>query len=199
MSRDREEILAELSELRDRQARLESELAGVGGTNSYSPVGYYSAYHIISGSLLGFFAATFSLVFNIIGATMVGKHPLEIVRIYLTFPMGDTALSIDNSSTLAIGCFLYLGTGMLLGALLHVILTKWFSGGTLPNRLATVSGLVLLLWVINHYALILWLQPLLFGGSWILDGIPWWVAASTHLVFGWSMLLMEPWGRFDRR
>jgi hypothetical protein len=52
------------------------------------------------------------------------------------------------------------------------------------------------LWVINFYGLIIWLQPILIGGNWILDNIPWWVAAATHLVFGWTMLAVQPLGRF---
>ena len=35
-----------------------------------------------------------------------------------------------------------------------------------------------------------------FGGRWIVDLIPWWVAALTHLVFGWTMLLVQPLGVF---
>jgi hypothetical protein len=144
-------------------------------------------------------AASISLLFNIIGSTMVGKHPLEIIRIYLTFPMGETALAIDSSSALAIGCVLYLGTGTILGAILHVILTRWLTAPGLGRRILNVSVLVLVMWVVNYYAILSWLQPLLFGGNWIVKTIPWWVAAATHLVFGWSLLFMEPWGRFDRR
>ena len=36
------------------------------------------------------------------------------------------------------------------------------------------------------------LQPLLFGRHWIVDGVPWWVAAATHLVYGWTILLLVP-------
>ena len=52
------------------------------------------------------------------------------------------------------------------------------------------------LWLVNFYGLISWLQPLLFGGSWIVDNreLPWWVALATHLVFGWTMAAIYPWG-----
>lgn len=198
MSR-REEILTELGQLRERQSKLEIELGQLDAGEDWPPVGYYTAYHLVSGALLGTVAAAISLLFNVIGATMVGKHPLELIRTYLTFPMGETALSMDNSATLAIGCFLYLGTGMAIGALMHVALTRWLPSGDFRGRFVKVSLMVLLLWVVNFYLILSWLQPLLFDGAWIVDGIPWWVAASTHLVFGWTLLLMEPWGRFDRR
>ena len=34
------------------------------------------------------------------------------------------------------------------------------------------------------------------GGNWILEEIPVTVAAATHLVFAWTMLLVSHWGRF---
>jgi hypothetical protein len=49
---------------------------------------------------------------------------------------------------------------------------------------------------VNFYAILSWLQPLLFGGSWIVQEVPWWVGALTHLVFGWTMLLVQPLGMF---
>lgn len=37
-------------------------------------------------------------------------------------------------------------------------------------------------------------QPRLFGDDRITSGryLPWWVAAATHLVFGWTMALLAP-------
>jgi len=63
-------------------------------------------------------------------------------------------------------------------------------------RFAVVSALALAIWVVNFYGILSWLQPLLLGGSWILTSIPWWVGALTHLVFGWTMLLVQPLGTF---
>jgi hypothetical protein len=37
---------------------------------------------------------------------------------------------------------------------------------------------------------------LLIGGNWIVEQVPWYVAAFTHLVFGWAMLAVDQWGRF---
>ena len=55
----------------------------------------------------------------------------------------------------------------------------------------------LALWVINFYLLLAWLQPALIPGRHhIVTEIPWWVAAATHLVFGWTMLLVQPLGKF---
>src|SRR6266487_1936791 len=57
-------------------------------------------------------------------------------------------------------------------------------------RLMTCTILAVFVWAINFYAVLSWLQPLLLGGRWIIDLIPWWVAAATHLVFGWTVALL---------
>jgi hypothetical protein len=80
----------------------------------------------------------------------------------------------------------------------HVILTRYASHAGLLGRLALASVVAVAVWLVNFYGLISWLQPLLFGGSWIVDNaqLPWWVALATHLVFGWTMAVIYPWGLF---
>lgn len=75
-------------------------------------------------------------------------------------------------------------------------LTRFADRATLLGRLGVASGVALLIWLVNYYGVISWLQPLRFGGSWILDAVPFWVAAFTHLVFGWTMALVYPWGLY---
>ena len=65
------------------------------------------------------------------------------------------------------------------------------------GRLIFCSLLALAIWVFNFYGILIWLQPLFFGGRWIIDLIPWWVAALTHLVFGWTMALVYPLGVYE--
>jgi hypothetical protein len=142
------------------------------------------------------FGALASLFFNIVGSLVVGQHPLQLIRVYLTFPAGADALHTESGLALAIGCCLYLVTGMLLGMPFQLALTRWAPQATLGVRLAIVSALALAIWVVSFYGILSWLQPLLFGGRWIVNEIPWWVGASTHLVFGWTMLLVQPLGRF---
>jgi hypothetical protein len=66
----------------------------------------------------------------------------------------------------------------------------------LGKRLVLASLLAILIWVVNFYGVLIWLQPLLFGGRWIIELVPPWVAALTHLVFGWTMALLYPLGLF---
>jgi hypothetical protein len=191
----------ELAELRARVRQLESELqpGGEGLPTQFTAGGYYTAYHATAGFLLGGVAAMSSLLLNVVGSLLFEKNPLELIRVYLTFPMGEQALNydaVDNGVILAVGCCLYLATGMLYGVLFQIVLTRFTAGMTFVGRFWLTSLLALTVWLVNYYGILVWLQPLLFGGNWIVDRIPWWVAAITHLAFGWSMLLLYPLGRY---
>lgn len=183
-----------LRDLKSRVAQLEQELAQPAGQWQASE--YYTAYYATTGFMLGIFGATASLLFNVVGALLVGKYPLQLIRVYLTFPLKEQALEMDSGIALAIGCCLYLGTGMLLGILFHLVLTRYAAGASLNKRLVVASVLAVAVWLINFYGILSWLQPLLFGGDWIVSEIPWWVAATTHLVFGWTMALVYPLGLY---
>jgi hypothetical protein len=192
-----------LAELQAEAARLEAEVDSeefVEASSSWARRGYYLTYYATAGFFLGMVAALVSLMFNIIGASIAGKDPLQLVRVYLTFGLGGKALdpAFDNGLALAMGCVLYIATGMLLGIVFHVILTRYASHAGLLGRLALASVVAVAVWLVNFYGLISWLQPLLFGGSWIVDNaqLPWWVALATHLVFGWTMAVIYPWGLF---
>jgi len=200
---------ARLADLRTQTTRLEAELdaAGAAGLEGatvprkdWAHQGYYLTYYATSGFFLGIVGALVSLMFNIIGATLAGKDPLQLIRVYLTFGLGGNALdpAFNDSLALAMGCVLYIATGMLLGIFFQVILGKYAPQAGLPGRLAWASAIAVIVWLVNFYGLISWLQPLLFGGNWIVDNsqLPWWVALATHLVFGWTMALIFPWGEF---
>jgi hypothetical protein len=193
---DREATERELAELRTRVEHLEAQLAPPGPAGQWPPRSYYTAYHVLAGFVLGMFGAVTSLLFNVVGSLLVQQHPLHLIQVYLTFPLGSAALRVDDGLTLAVGCCLYLGTGMILGIPFQLVFSGPLAGASFARRLAVVSGLSIVLWLINFYGILSWLQPLLFGGQWIVQEIPWWVAALTHLVFGWTMLLVQPLGTF---
>jgi hypothetical protein len=190
----------ELEELRQRVAALESELGGQ-TAEPWQARDYYTAYYATAGFMLGMFGALTSLLFNVIGSVLYGQHPLKLIQVYLTFPLGAKALSpqMDSGLALAIGCCLYIATGMILGIPFHLLMTRVTGGSpktSLTIRLAVATFFSLALWLINFYLILAWLQPLLFDGNWIVEEIPWWVAATTHLVFGWTMALVYPWGLY---
>ena len=192
-----------LNELRAEVAQLEQEISSSpdAAPDVWQPseTGYYGLYHATSGLLLGIVGAIASLIFNVIGSLAVGQHPLRLIQVYLTFPLGEQALSdhFETGMALAIGCCLYIGTGMLLGIPFQMAIAKFIPDAKLPTRLAFASVLGLLLWAINFHGILSWLQPLLFGGNWVIDPdiLPSWVGVATHLVFAWTMALIFPWGK----
>jgi hypothetical protein len=198
----------EFEALKARVGQLEAELQDVEAQKPWQPTGTYPEYHATTGFLLGGIAAAAALLVNVIGAPIAGKHPLQLIRVYLTFPLGEQALALANPGAgdlamsdgmiLAFGCCLFVATGMLLGMPFQLVLSSCNGKSTAAKRLAIASGLALVLWLFNFYAVLSWLQPLLFGGNWIVDSniLPPWVAAGTHLVFGWTMALLSPLGQF---
>lgn len=201
----------ELERLRARITELEAEIARDEQQAGWRPSGFYTAYYATAGFMLGSFGAIVSLLCNVIFAPIAGKTPLELIRVYLTFPLGEKALQLTSSGEtghavgdgviLAIGCCLYLGTGMLLGIPVYLVLSRFAAKGGLVVRLAVASVVSLAIWGFNFYAVLSWLQPLLIGGdpgNWITNPsyLPWWVAAATHLVFGWTIALLYPLGEF---
>jgi hypothetical protein len=191
----------EIEKLKARVEQLESELVP-DVPISFAPKEFYLGYYATTGFLLGFLGACTSLLANIIGSVLWSgltgqtQHPLKLIQVYLTFPLGEQALKIDTGLLLTIGCVLYIGTGMLYGMFFQVFLARYFPNSTLPARLVICSILALVIWVLNFYFLLSWLQPALFGGNWIVSMVPPWVAAVTHLVFGWTMAVVYPLGEF---
>jgi hypothetical protein len=191
----------ELEELLSKARQLETEIAETAQQGQWPPRGFYWAYYATSGFMLGLFGAMASLLVNVIGAPIAGKSPLELIRIYLTFPLGEHALTAggdEGGLVLALGCCLYLATGMVLGVPFFVLLGRFAKEDSLKQRLIVATGLAISMWLVHFYGILIWLQPALLGGNWITDPalLPPWVAAATHLVFGWTLAVMYPLGKF---
>jgi hypothetical protein len=189
----------ELAELEARSQKLAAELANEEPITPFQPKGYYTAYYATTGFMLGIFGAMSSLVFNVVGSAFFDKHPLELIRVYLTFPLGDKALEMDSGLALAVGCCLYLGTGMLLGIPVYLALTWWTPRASLAKRLLVASLVSILIWVVMYYGVLAWLQPAVVDmkpENWIIRRVPPWVALFTHLVFGWTIAVLYPLGDF---
>lgn len=197
----------ELESLRAQIRQLEDEI-GPDAHGEWPPKGFYWSYYATSGFMLGGIAAVVSLLVNVVAAPAVGKSPLELIRVYLTFPLGEKALSlteqaekvfvIPDAVILTIGCCLYLVTGMFLGVIVYPLLMYLAHQQGLPFRLIVASVLSLAVWLINFYLILNWLQPAVLEGNWITDNsiLPWWVAGVTHLVFGWTLAVLAPLGAF---
>jgi len=182
-------------EHRDAISRLEDE-GRKAGPDDWPPQGFYLIWHLVVGITLGGLGALVSLAFNVIGAPLFGQPSMQLIRVYLTFPMGERALVAEEGLVLSVGAGLYLATGAILGIGFHLFLRNHRKSG--PVRLLLISTVLgLAVWIFNYYLILSWLQPALLGGRWIVDEIPFWVAAATHLAFAWTIWAGEVWGRVE--
>ncbi len=187
----------ELEGLRERVSVLEAEIdASNPPSTNWPPRQFYWLYYAIAGFALGGIGAMTSLLFNIVVSFFEGQHPLHIIQVYLTVGLGDTALTLNNNLTLVMGCLVYLLFGMLLGIPFHTIISRRLGSSSMSMKFYVVTVASLAVWIGMFYGILSWLQPMLSGGSWILHEIPWWLAASTHLVYGWTMLAVQQFGKF---
>jgi hypothetical protein len=53
------------------------------------------------------------------------------------------------------------------------------------------------MWVVNFYVVILWMQPRLVGEAYVLQLMPAWVAMMTHVIYGLTIGVLQPLGRFS--
>jgi hypothetical protein len=193
-SADRQHKLDELAELQRRVAELQREVHAP--PEHWQAERFYTAYYATTGFMLGMFGAATSLLFNVVGSALVEQHPLRLIQIYLTFPLGGRALELDGGLTMVIGCCLYIGTGMLLGAPFHLLLTWATAESKVSYRYLVATILATSMWFVHFYLILAWLQPLLFEGNWIVEQIPWWIGLFTHLIYGWTMALVYPLGQY---
>lgn len=162
--------------------------------------GYNFVRYANAGLLQGALAGCTSLLLNVIGSVLWpgisdgAQHPLHLIQVYLTFPLGESALELSGGMLLALGCLMYLATGMLYGMLFVVVLSYLLPNAGLRGRVVACSILAIVVWLLNFYGVLAWLQPLLLGGHWIVELVPWWVAGLTHLLFGWTIALIYPLG-----
>jgi len=194
------EKLAELERLRARVANLEEEVGETDGSEQWR-FDVYWTYYATTGFFLGMLASLASLLFNVLGSVAIGQRPFKLLEVYLTFGLGEQALTIDTANNgplaLAIGGCLYVGTGMLLGIPFQMIFGRFGADKGFGWRLVVGSLIGLAIWLVNYYLVLSWLQPLVFGGNWIVEEIPVLVAAFTHLIFGWTMALTYPLGKYE--
>ena len=97
---------------------------------------------------------------------------------------------MTSRSFLLNAVLMHLAVGSALGAI-FVLIVSGRDIQRFTHYLAAGIGFGLCVWFINFYLLLSWIQPLVNGKSYILENIPWWVAAVTHALYGVTIALVS--------
>jgi hypothetical protein len=198
---DLSELQLQIEKQRRVLQELECELERQAGrpVKSWYRSGFYTSYYLMAGLFLGTLASWVSLAFNVAGAWLTYGDPLRLLRVYATFFGGDSVLTGAGAGVaMLLALILHSATGAVVGAPIHVVYSRYVMHSTIQKRLLVGVVLGVVMWLVNFYALLSWLQPLVSGGTWIVDQIPWWVALLTHVSFTLTMLLLQPYWTFNQ-
>jgi hypothetical protein len=194
VSLTRQDILEEIEGHRMAIAELEARLGAL-ATPNWPPVGFYLTFYIVAGTTIGILGSLASFLFNVVGSVLVNQDPLRFLRVYGTVFLGAKALTTDDLNFFMLVAIVHFSVGAIAGAVFHVLVNRFVAERTgLQIGLGALYGLVM--WVVNFYVVIAWLQPRLFGEAYVLELMPVWIAALTHVIYGLTLGLLQPLGRF---
>jgi hypothetical protein len=192
---DREDIQARIAEHRRAIADLEARLRADAAPLNWPPPGFYLTFYVVAGLMIGILGSLTSFIFHVVGSLIVNQDPLRFLRVYGTVFLGARALTTDDLNFFMLVAVVHFSLGAAGGAVFHVLVNRF-----VPDRpvLHVVLGAAygLGMWVVNFYGVLVWLQPRLVGTPYVLDLMPAWVAALTHLIYGLTLGLLQPLGRF---
>ena len=139
------------------------------------------------GALAGFLGSVTSLVANILGAWALGIDRLMLLRVYATIWEGRDALRLENTSFVGEVLLIHIVVGAMFGMVFVTLTSHLPQIRRLVHYAAAGLAFGLLLWIGNFYLILSWLQPLISGDAYIVENIPWWVAALTHICYGLTL------------
>ncbi len=87
-----------VEQLRSQVQQLQGELNHVAEELRWPPSRLSWTEHAIYGAALGACGAAVALLANVLLAPLAGTHPLELIRAYLTFPLGSEALALTEAA-----------------------------------------------------------------------------------------------------
>ncbi len=198
MAQAREELHAEIAKHRDAIARLTARLEereGPPPVDRWPPEGFYLTYYVVAGLMLGILGSLVSFLANVIGSILLEQDPLLFLRVYGTVFLGKEALVTQDLNFFMLVAVVHFSVGAVAGAVFHVLVSLYT-----PERAAVTVALGaaygLLMWVVNFYVVIEWLETSLYGQAYVLALMPAWVAAFTHMLYGVTIGALQPLGRF---
>lgn len=201
MADEREQILRQIEQQRATLLELEARLlespepAPSAVRYGWPPKGFYLTYYVVAGMLIGILGSVTSFLCNVLGSLVLKQDPLLFLRVYGTVFLGEKALVTDDLNFFMLVAVVHFSVGAAAGAVFHVLVNFYA-----PDRAGLQVGLGLLygllMWIVNFYVVIAWLQRDVFGQAYVLHLMPAWVAAVTHMVYGLTLGLLQPLGRF---
>jgi hypothetical protein len=180
-----------IRELEDDLARAEA-----GQAAAWVPLRFYTAYYVTSGLLIGIGAAWATLLLNMLGSLSIHGDAFKLLRVYGTFFFGSDAMETNRAAILMLTVGVHTLTGAVCGAPIHVVLSRWKPDLSLRGRVLAGAVLGVVMWLVNFYGVLSWLQPRLVGSAIILEEMPASVAAANHVAFAVLVVLMQPLGAF---
>jgi hypothetical protein len=190
----RQDILREIERHRTALVVLESQINEPANA-FWPPVGFYLTFYIVAGTTIGILGSLASFIFHIVGSLMVKQDPLMFLRVYGTVFLGFRALTTEDLNFFMLVAVVHFSIGAIAGAVFHVLVNRF-----VPDRTGLQIGLGVLyglaMWIVNFYFVLSWLQPRLVGEAYVLQLMPAWIAALTHVIYGLTLGLLQPLGRF---
>lgn len=197
MSTTRDEIGARIADHRRAIAELEAELRRrEPAAPSWPPAGFYLTYYVVAGTLIGILGSVVSFVFHVVGSLIVNQDPLRILRVYGTVFLGARALTSEDLNFFMLVAVVHFSVGAAGGAVFHVLVNRFVPARPLL-QIALGGAYGLGMWIVNFYFVLVWLQPRLVGEAYVLELMPAWIAALTHLIYGLTLGVLQPIGRFE--
>ena len=198
MAEERESLHEEIENHRQAITELQEKLRQVEASNQpvWPPQEFYFVYYVVAGLMIGVIGALASFFFNVIGSMMMSQDPMMLIRVFGTFFIGEKALTTLDLNFLMLVLMAHFSVGATGGAMYHVVMNKYFLNRSYEWKLLMGGGWGLIIWIVSFYLIISWAQPMRVGEAYILSMIPIWVAALTHLVYGLTLGVLEPMGRF---
>lgn len=198
MAQAREELHAEIAKHREAIARLEARLEEIEGpkpADPWPPEGFYLTYYVVAGLMLGVLGSLTSFLMNVAGSILVDQDPLLFLRVYGTVFLGKEALVTSDLNFFMLVAVVHFSVGAVAGAVFHVLVSLYT-----PEKAIVTVGLGaaygLVMWVVNFYVVIDWLETSLYGRAYVLELMPAWVAALSHMIYGVTLGALQPLGRF---
>lgn len=198
MSDERRRLQEEIEEHRAAIASIEARLRAIEpvARPAWPPVGFYMTYYVVAGTLIGILGSLASFAVNVVGSLVVNQDPLRILRVYGTVFLGERALTTTDLNFFMLVAVVHFSVGAVAGAVFHVAVNKF-----VPDRplLQIILGGAygLCMWLVNFHLILVWLQPRLVGEPYVLELMPTWIAVLTHLVYGLTLGVLQPLGRFE--